>query len=87
MKVFVADKYSHKFLFSYAAWTDREEDALDFESVERAQRFCFEHKLEDALLIVQENDLQTRSVLPAFSAPLARSEYMQPGYAEAIAVE
>ena len=86
MKVFVADKYSHKFLFSYEAWTDREDDALDFESLDRARRFCLEHKLQDALLIVQEDDLQTRSVLPAFSV-FEPSDYVQSGYASAIAVE
>ena len=87
MKVFVADKYSHKFLFSYAAWTDREDDALDFESIERAQQFCFDHKLHDALLIVEEDDLQTRSVVPAFSSPIERSEFQQPSYIGAIAAE
>ncbi len=53
MKVLVQDRVSEKFIFSPTSWTEKEEEALDFESAARAKAFCVEHTLRDAQIIVR----------------------------------
>ncbi len=65
MKVFVKQNGLEKFLFSASSWTNREDDALDFEFPARAEQFCREHQLRDAQILVRPiSRLTPRSPAP-----------------------
>lgn len=64
MKTIIQDKCTEKYLFSASSWTDKEDEALDFESEARAKSFCREHQLSDALIIVRHRGHETDVVIP-----------------------
>ena len=63
MKVLIQDKASLAFLFSAGSWTDKEEEALDFESPRRARAFCAEHQLQGVVVIIRYGGLRADETL------------------------
>ena len=64
MKVIIQDKTSGKYLFSTSSWTEKEDEALDFESIARGKQFCRQHDLQGAVIIVRQRNTEADVVIP-----------------------